>query len=57
MAKTSIITNKLTDTVTEGVPDGAGTVMLVCSEDGVEITRYFLPDLTEANRLKSLWDT
>ena len=43
-------------TVTEGLPDGAGTVKLVCKETDKEDLTYFLPTLDEANLMKAGWD-
>ena len=56
MAKTSILTNLLDMTVTEGLPDGAGTVKLVCKETDKDDITYFLPTLDEANLMKANWD-
>ena len=56
MAKTSTLTNLLSMTVTEGLPDGAGTVKLVCKETDKEDINYFLPTLEVANTMKTNWD-
>ena len=53
MAKVVTLENKLNDEVTEGLPDGAGTVIVRLEVDGVITEQYFMPTLETAEKLKA----
>ena len=53
MAKVVTLENKLNDEVTEGLPDGAGTVVVLVEEDSVITEQYFMPTLETAEKLKA----
>lgn len=52
MAKVVTLENKLNDEVTEGLPDGAGTVIVRLEVDGVITEQYFMPTLETAEAKK-----
>ena len=52
MAKVVTLENKLNDEVTEGLPDGAGTVIVRLEVDGVTTEQYFMPTLETAEAKK-----
>jgi len=53
MARVVTLENKLEDEVTEGLPDGAGTVIVRLEVDGVITEQYFMPTLETANAKKA----
>ena len=53
MAKAVTLENKLNDKVTEGLADGAGTVIVLVEEDSVITEQYFMPTLETAEKLKA----
>jgi len=53
MAKVVTLENKLNNEVTEGLPDGAGTVIVRVEEDSVITEQYFMPTLETAKKLKA----
>ena len=53
MAVTVTLENKLDDEVTEGLPDGAGTVIVRVEEENGDVCNYFMPTLEDAESLKA----
>ena len=53
MTVTVTLENKLDDELTEGVPDGAGTVIVRVEEENGEVRNYFMPTLEDAEELKA----
>jgi len=53
MTVTVTLENKLDNEVTEGVPDGAGTVIVRVEEENGEVRNYFMPTLEDAEELKA----
>lgn len=53
MARVVIIEDKLNDEVTEGLPDGAGTVIVRVEVDGKITEQYFMPTLETGEAKKA----
>jgi len=53
MTVTVTLENKLDDELTEGVPDGAGTVIVRVEEENGEVRNYFMSTLEDAEELKA----